>query len=316
MRPAALPRNDVDGVLLLNKPRGLTSQQAVTRIKRLFAARKAGHTGTLDPLADGLLPVGLGEATKFTQFLLNADKRYLTTLRLGVTTTTGDAEGDVVETRDVVVAPSRIAEVLRQFVGPRQQTPPMYSALKVAGKPLYVYARTGESVPRQSRMIHIKNIQLIDFKQENLVLRVDCSKGTYIRVLAEELGAALGCGAHLTALTREGAGGFDLGGTVTLDRLESLAPAQRFDCLLPTDAFARDLPALVLDTEAERRLLSGQAVACQEDLDGACRLYGVSGRFLGVGQAANRAIVALRLLAQKPASVTASNSLSKLVIAG
>lgn len=316
MKPPALPRNNIDGVLLLNKPRGLTSQQAVARVKRLFAARKAGHTGTLDPLADGLLPVGLGEATKFTQFLLNADKCYLATLRLGVTTTTGDAEGDVLQERESVVTLPRIAEVLRQFVGLLQQTPPMYSALKVDGKPLYAYARAGESVPRQPRSIQINYLQLIDFKDKNLILRVDCSKGTYIRVLAEDIGTALGCGAHLAALTREKAGGFDLAGALTLGDLESLEPAQRLHCLLPTDAFARDLPVLVLEAEAEARLRTGQVVACPEGIEGACRLYGTSGRFLGVGQAANREIAAQRLLAQKPALAAASNNLSNSVVAG
>ncbi len=217
-------RKDVNGVLLLDKPLGLTSQQAVARVKRLFSARKAGHTGTLDPMAEGLLPIGLGEATKFSQFLLDADKGYLASLRLGATTNTGDAEGEILEQRPVNVTEAEVRIVLQRFLGTQTQMPPMHSALKVAGKPLYAYARAGITIERQSRVIDIKNIQLIDFIENTLKIRVCCSKGTYIRVLAEDIGANLGCGAHLIALTRESAGGFKLAQAVSCDDLESLAP--------------------------------------------------------------------------------------------
>ncbi len=291
-------RTDVNGVLLFDKPRGLTSQQAVARIKRLFAARKAGHTGTLDPMADGLLPVGLGEATKFSRFLLDADKGYQATLRLGTTTTTGDAEGEILEQKDAAATTADINAVLNRFVGMHNQTPPMHSAVKVAGKPLYAYARAGVTIDRKSRAIHIYSLQLIDFKENILNIRVRCSKGTYIRVLAEDIGIALGCGAHLTALTRETAGGYELADAVTCEALEAMTLAERMACLLPPESFASILARMDLAADQQRQVISGQAVVLPAAEAGLYRLYGVGAGFLGVGEVLNGALKARRLVSQ------------------
>ena len=316
MNKPRVERKDVNGVLLLDKPLGLTSQQAVARVKRLFAARKAGHTGTLDPMADGLLPIGLGEATKFSQFLLEADKGYLASLRLGVTTSTGDAEGEILEQRPVTATDAEINVVLQRFMGAQSQTPPMHSALKVAGKPLYAYARAGITVERQSRAIVIKNIQLIDYKQEKLTIRVHCSKGTYIRVLAEDIGAALGCGAHLTGLTRENAGGFSLNQAVSCDALESLSMPERLDRLLPVDAFASSLDRLALEADQARRIITGQDLAQPDLKTGLYRLYGVEEAFLGVGEVDGGVLRARRLTSQLQAKEKLENHLSNPAVNG
>jgi tRNA pseudouridine55 synthase len=309
-------RNDIDGVLLLNKPRGLTSQQAVARVKRLFAARKAGHTGTLDPLADGLLPIGLGEATKFSQFVLDAEKRYLATLRLGTSTTTGDAEGEILQERPVAVSATDVEAVLHRFTGPQVQTPPMHSAVKVGGKPLYAYARAGLAVERQSRTIRIDDIQLIDLIDKTLTMRVRCSKGTYIRVLAEDIGTALGCGAHLTALTREAAGPFELAGAVSIDELEAMGLPQRMAWLLPPDTFATSLPRLDIDAGAQQRIVTGQVVNLPDAMPGLYRLYGVADAFVGVGEVVEGVLLARRLLTQLSGAVQSQNPLSKLEVTG
>ncbi len=311
MTPVAAVRDAVDGVLLLDKPRGLTSQQAVARSRWLFNARKAGHTGTLDPMADGLLPIGFGEATKFSQFLLDADKRYLATLRLGTTTTTGDAEGEVTEVRPVSVIRARIDEVLQGFMGPQQQLPPMHAAIKVGGKPLYAYARAGVTIKREARSIIIDLIQVIDFKEEKLTIRVSCSKGTYIRVLAEDIGRMLGCGAHLTALTREKAGSLSLDRAVSIAELEAMSMPQRMEKLLPVDTFAADLPRLDVAEDVERRLLMGQqADPGQPGLAGLHRLYGAGGNFFGVGELAEGVLRARRLLVSSATALPGPNSLS------
>ena len=315
MTPATAARNAVDGVLLLDKPRGLTSQQAVSRAKRLFNARKAGHTGTLDPLADGLLPIGFGEATKFSQFLLDADKRYLATLRLGVVTTTGDAEGEIIKELPVAVTLSQIIAVLPRFVGPQQQIPPMHAAIKVDGKPLYAYARAGVTVVREPRSIIISDIQLIDFIDKNIKLRISCSKGTYIRVLAENIGTALGCGAHLTALTREAAGGLDLANTVSMGDLEAMTLRQRLERLLPADTFAVGLTRFDVTAEDERLLFTGQRVRAAA-VAGLCRLYGPSGAFFGIGEVVAGTLVARRLLTQPLPAVPGQNGLSHPVVTG
>ncbi len=315
MNTTAAQRRVVDGVLLLNKPRGLTSQQAVARVKRLYNARKAGHTGTLDPMADGLLPVGLGEATKFSRFLLDADKQYLATLRLGMTTTTGDAEGEMVEQQPVALSAAALPALLARFVGEQTQMPPMHSALKVAGKPLYAYAREGVVVERKPRAIVIQHIQLIDFKDIFLTLRVACSKGTYIRVLAEDIGAVLGCGAHLVALTRETAGGFNLAAAASLEALEALPLLERMARLLPAEAFADGLPRLDLDAAAAWRLVRGQSVAAVPVAPGLYRLYGPAGRFLGIGESSAAGLLAQRLVGQCGA-VDSPNGLSNPVVTG
>lgn len=309
-------RKDVNGVLLLDKPLGLTSQQAVARVKRLFSARKAGHTGTLDPMADGLLPIGLGEATKFSQFLLDADKGYKASLLLGTTTSTGDAEGDILEQRPVQVTEAEIRMVLPRFIGTQTQTPPMHSALKVAGKPLYTYARAGITIERQSRVIDIKDIQTIDFKEKILKIRVHCSKGTYIRVLAEDIGTALGCGAHLIALTRESAGGFRLIQAVSFDDLESLSPAERLNRLLPIDAFASSLDRIALEADQVRRIINGQDVAQPAVEAGLYRLYGVQDTFFGVGEVEAGVLKARRLTTQLQDKEKLENHLSNPAVTG
>lgn len=292
----AQTRDVVDGVLLLNKPRGLSSQQAVGCIKRLFSAKKAGHTGTLDPLADGLLPIGLGEATKFTQFLLDADKTYLATIALGAVTTTGDAEGEVLKERLVDLSREQIDQVIPKFIGAITQVPPMYSAIKLNGKPLYTYARNGQSIDRESRSIFINSLEVIDFIGSSLTVRVSCSKGTYIRVLAEDIGDALQCGAHLASLTREQAGQFRLSDAIGIDELERLDLAARRALLKPLDSFADTLPVLKLVDADKSRLLKGQSVTIEQIINSQYRLFGLNGEFFGVGAVLDGVLSAQRLL--------------------
>ena len=311
MTSATAGRSAIDGVLLLNKPRGLSSQQAVSRTKWLLQARKAGHTGTLDPMADGLLPLGFGEATKFTQFLLDADKLYLATLRLGIITTTGDAEGETVVESAVAVTLSQIESVLKQFQGQQEQIPPMYAAIKVGGKPLYAYARSGQTIDRKPRIIIINEIQLIDFKDNYLIIRVLCSKGTYIRVLAEDIGKALGCGAHLTALTREGAGPLALTSALDIKELEAMDLQSRRGKLLPVDTFAAGLPRLDLEAEQARQMLMGQEVQLPgSELFGLFRLYAATEGFVGVGEVSGGRLLARRLLARAVMAVSRQKNLS------
>lgn len=316
MNAANGARKDVDGVLLLDKPRGLSSQQAVARAKRLFAARKAGHTGTLDPMADGLLPIGFGEATKFTQFLLDSDKQYLATLQLGATTSTGDAEGEILQERPVAVSVEAIDATLRRCTGPHVQTPPMHSAVKINGKPSYAYARAGLVVERKPREISIHSIQLIDFSDKLLKIRVLCSKGTYIRVLAEEIGAALGCGAHLCGLTREMAGDLGLAGATSIAELEAMDMPHRMALLLATDAFAASLPRLVTDGDVQRRLTIGQRVSMPMAMPGLYRLYGVSDVFFGVGEVTEGILRARRLLIQSQDLPPSPDGLSNRQVTG
>lgn len=314
-KPRAVRRN-VNGVLLLDKPLGLTSQQAVSKVKWLFSARKAGHTGTLDPMASGLLPIGLGEATKFSQFLLDADKGYRASLRLGATTTTGDAEGEILLQSPVSVSAVDIARVLPRFIGAQTQTPPMHSALKVAGKPLYSYARAGVTIERQARAIVIDEMQVIDFKDNILDIRVRCSKGTYIRVLAEDIGEALGCGAHLAALSRESAGGFTLDQAISFDALEALPLADRMARLLPVDAFAASLSHMTLDPEQARRIITGLAVPQAGVADGSYRLYSSFEAFLGVGTVEAGELKARRLTSQLQEKEQMENCLSNPAVTG
>lgn len=275
----------MDGVLLLNKPLGISSQQAVSRVRHLFNADKAGHTGTLDPAADGLLPVCLGEATKFSHLLLDANKTYLATVRLGVVTNTGDSEGVVLESKPPVTDRGLILRALEKFHGEIIQMPPMHSALKHNGVPLYEYARKGIDIERQPRNIRIYELQLIDIKEEFLRLRVHCSKGTYIRVLAADIGAALGCGASLSALTRTQTGALDLTheAACTLDALNALPEAERQAYLLPVDAMLSGLPALTVEAVEAERLLLGQKLGLkQAGITGFARIYGPNQRFLGL----------------------------------
>jgi tRNA pseudouridine55 synthase len=250
----------VHGVLLLDKPLGLSSNDALQKCKWLLRAEKAGHTGTLDPLATGVLPLCFGAATKFSQLQLDADKSYEATLRLGVTTATGDAEGEVLQERPVPdITPQRLAQVAGQFSGPQRQVPPMYSALKKDGKALYEYARAGEQVERQARPVDVRELKLVALPQtpQLLGMHARVSKGTYIRTLAEDIGQALGCGAHLVSLRRVATGHFGLSQCVTLQALEAMSEPQRLACLKPVDSLLPDHTRIALDAANAGRFLSG-----------------------------------------------------------
>ena len=273
----------VDGVLLLDKPVGLTSNDALQKARRLYSAAKGGHTGTLDPLATGLLPLCFGEATKFSADLLDADKTYEAVLKLGVTTDSGDAEGEITATAAVDVEKNDIFSVLPQFTGDIRQIPPMYSALKREGRPLYELARQGIEVERAPRAVTIHAIDCLDFAGDTVTLRVACSKGTYIRVLAADIGQALGCGAYLVALRRIAVGGLDLNGAVTLAELEALDEAGRAGRLQPVDALLRSLPIMAVEGESAERFRHGNPVDLQPGLAGKIRVY-AGGRLIGVGE--------------------------------
>jgi tRNA pseudouridine55 synthase len=277
------PGRQLDGVLLLDKPQGMTSNAALQAARRLYGAAKAGHSGTLDPLATGLLPVLFGEATKFGAALLDADKTYVTEIALGTTTTTGDAEGEVVERRTANVTERDVAAALARFRGPIAQVPPMYSALKRDGRPLYAYARAGTSVERAPRTVTIHALSLDAFAGDRLKVTVHCSKGTYIRVLAEDIGRALGCGAHVAALRRTAIGHLRLAEAVTLDALAGLASDARDALLRPADAVIDRLPRVQLAPDAADRFAHGQAVAAPQAAAGAVRVYRGEGAFLGTG---------------------------------
>ena len=258
---ARVARRPVHGVLLLDKPLGLSSNDALQKAKWLLRAEKAGHTGTLDPLATGVLPLCFGAATKFSQLQLDADKCYEALVRLGIKTSTGDAEGEVIHERPVHVTPQEVAAAVRRLTGVVVQTPPMYSALKKDGKALYEYARAGIEVERATREVTIRefgvDLTLLESAQPAIKIRVTCSKGTYIRTLGEDLGEMLGCGGHLTALRRVATGGFDLSRSVSLPALEAMTEPQRMACLLPVDALLIEHQVVHLDAPNAQRFLSG-----------------------------------------------------------
>jgi tRNA pseudouridine55 synthase len=273
----------IDGALLLDKPLGLSSNAALQKAKKLLGAAKAGHAGTLDPLASGLLLVLFGEATKFAGPMLDADKEYLATLKLGERTTTGDAEGDVIETRAVKVA--NLAGVLARFRGEIEQLPPMHSALKHKGTPLYRLARRGQEVERTPRRVFISELELLEQEGEKLLVRVACSKGTYIRTLAEDIGAALGCGAHLSALRRTASGRFRVDDALTLAALENLAMEARQQRLLALPALLEGLPRAELGAADEVRLRQGQALKISGLQAGLCAVVRPDGAVIGLGAA-------------------------------
>lgn len=286
----------LDGVLLFDKPLALSSNIALQKVRRLFQAEKAGHTGTLDPLATGLLPVCFGEATKFTNSLLEADKTYSALIRLGQTTTTGDAEGEITGTCAVDLDVSRVCAVLHSFIGEIQQMPPMHSAIKHQGKPLYQYIRKGETVVRASRGVTIYELELEHFGGEEMTIMVRCSKGTYVRTLAEDIGLALGCGAHLRGLRRIAIGRFELTGAHDLAQLESLTMLEREALILPIDSLLQDLPVVDLDATQATRIAQGQRLILDAGLrDGRVRLYG-AGRFIGVADLVAQRLAPVRLL--------------------
>ncbi|MSQ64023.1 MAG: tRNA pseudouridine(55) synthase TruB [Betaproteobacteria bacterium] len=277
-------RRRLDGVLLLDTPVGPSSSAVLQAVKRLLEAEKAGHAGTLDPLASGLLPLLFGEATKFAQFGLDSIKEYRAQVRLGVSTDTGDAEGQVLERRPAEVAETGLERALARFRGAIEQVPPMYSALKHGGRPLYALARAGQTVERAARHVMVHELELLEHAGDVLHLRIKCSKGTYVRQLAVDLGLALGTVAHLEGLRRTAVGGFRLAQAVTLDDLQALGEGARRAWLLPPDSLLGDLPRLDLPDELAQRFLNGQAVALAALSQGPCRVYGKAGVLLGVGE--------------------------------
>jgi tRNA pseudouridine55 synthase len=331
----------LDGVLLFDKPLNLSSNDALQKVRRLFHAEKAGHTGTLDPLATGLLPICFGEATKFSNVLLDADKTYRALLRLGQTTTTGDAEGEIIAEHPVEVSQADVDTALAKFRGGIQQLPPMHSALKHQGKPLYEYIRKGETIERELRDVVIHDLILNSFSGHEhppsnfppapaggipaasgsraartgekggraiapsscggggfceLDLTVRCSKGTYVRTLAEDIGAALGCGAHLIGLRRTAIAHFGLQNGYTLPQLEAMSPAERAACVLPVESLMPDMPILQLDAVQIKRLAQGQRLGLDTGLpDGRISLHGPQG-FIGVGLLQGRRLAPDRLL--------------------
>ncbi|MDP1658964.1 MAG: tRNA pseudouridine(55) synthase TruB [Methylotenera sp.] len=295
------PKKNINGVLLLDKPLGFSSNQALQKVKWLYQAAKAGHTGTLDPLATGLLPLCFGEATKFAHYLTDADKTYFATLKLGVTTNTGDAEGEVLSTQPVNVSQAQFAEVCRQFVGKISQIPPMYSALKHEGKALYEYARAGVEIERKERFITIHSITLNSFKQDVASITVTCTKGTYIRTLAEDIGQKLGCGAHLIGLRRTATANYQIAQSITLEQFEAMSEAQRIAALLPPDSAVLNLPAMTLDEDSTFYLQRGQAVWQSGVIPkGLIRLYSENQVFLGLGeQQSDGKIAPKRLIVDK-----------------
>lgn len=302
-RPPKKPRDLVDGVLLIDKPVGLSSNDALIKVKRIVNAKKAGHTGTLDPFATGLLPLCFGEATKFSQDLLEADKTYLATVHLGITTATGDTEGEVLETRDVNVTDEQVEAALARFRGPILQVPPMYSALKRDGKALYEYAREGVTLEREARPVTIHELELVAIAAPFLTIRVKCSKGTYVRVLGEDIGAALGCGAHLSALRRVQVGSLTTENMVTLEELQ--AHENPLSLLAPVDALLSTFPRVDLTPELAKRFLNGQRLALGKEAvavpaeQGRVRVY-ADDKLLGTAVLQEYAILAPeRLIAAK-----------------
>ena len=279
---------DIHGVFLLDKPQGMSSNDIMQKVKRIFQANKAGHTGALDPLATGMLPICLGEATKFSQFLLDADKRYLVTAKLGERTDTSDAEGQIVETREVKVKTPEILTALEQFRGDILQVPTMFSALKHNGKPLYEYARQGITVEREARPITIFELKFIEYNAPYLTLEVHCSKGTYIRTLVDDLGEVLGCGAHVTMLRRTAVADYPTEKMLDWNTLQALVEPQDLSLLdallLPMDTAVAKLPTLTLDESQTQGIGFGQRVKFDNpnSLQGQVRLFSHENRFLGV----------------------------------
>ena len=308
-RPVRAPRERVDGILLLDKPKGLSSNDALVRARRMLNALKTGHGGTLDPMATGLLPLMFGEATKFAADALDADKTYLAGLTLGITTDTGDAEGEVRERREVSVDEAAFRAACAAFVGPIDQVPPMHSALKREGRPLYELARAGIEVERKARPVTIHSIEIVDLALADTppraTVRVACSKGTYIRVLAEDIGERLGCGAHLSGLRRERVGALEIDDAISLSALEAMAPAERRARLAPADALLAGLPRVDLDPAAAARFRNGQRLPeaalpltrpAADAAPARVRVY-ADNRLLGLALWRNRVLAPLRLVA-------------------
>lgn len=278
-----IQRRPVNGIILLNKPYGISSNAALQKVRWIFRAEKGGHTGALDPLATGLLPLCLGEATKFSHYLLDANKTYQTTIQLGATTTTADAEGEVVEEFAIpTLSADTIEQVLAQFKGDIMQVPPMYSALKKDGRPLYELAREGIEIERPARPVTIHSIQLTGFTTDTISLTVSCSKGTYIRTLAEDIGKALGTGAYVKQLHRTQTGHFQINEHMTIEYLESLSESERDALLLPVYESIRDFPRVQLDHGEDFYFCRGQSVMIGNEPKGESLVF-AKDRFLGLG---------------------------------
>lgn len=295
------PHLNINGILLLDKPLNMTSNGALQYVKRLFNAKKAGHTGSLDPLATGMLPICFGEATKLSQFLLESDKYYRTTIKLGVRTTTGDAEGDVIETcavGDLTI--ERIDAVLSQFLGEIQQIPPMYSAIKHKGQPLYKLARRGIEITREPRIVHIYALTREEFSADTLTLNTHCSKGTYIRTLAEDIGRALGCGAHVSVLHRSAVAPYHHSKMHMLTALEEIKQQGMdalLNCLLPVDSSVQAFPAVKLSSAAVFYIRTGQPVMVPHlPIQGFVRIFSDNNEFMGIGEILDDGRVAPRRL--------------------
>jgi len=295
------PRRRVDGVLLLDKPVGISSNVALQRARRLLEAQKAGHTGTLDPLASGLLPICFGEATKFSQALLDAPKRYRASVRFGIATSTGDAEGEIIAQGPAEFDRDTVVAALARFIGPIGQVPPRHAALKRDGRPYYAYARAGVEITREPREVFIHAMTLVDWSPPNAIVDISCSKGTYVRVLAEDLGAALASCAHLAALRRTGTGGFDVADALTLEALEVLDLPQREARLLPVDTALAGMPALAIGSDDALALSQGRRPA-NAAASGRYRGYGPGG-FVGLLEATGTELRAIRLLGAKALGV-------------
>ena len=299
---------DLNGILLLDKSSGVSSNGALQMAKKMFAAAKAGHTGSLDPLATGMLPICFGEATKFSQFLLESDKSYRVTAKLGVTTETGDADGNVVETTAVNASPAQIESALLSFKGDIEQIPSMYSAIKHEGVPLYKLAREGVTVERKPRPVTIYDLRILRIDGDEVEFEVDCSKGTYVRSLVEDTGAILGCGGHVTALHRLSAGPYPAERMLTLEQLGKIKETGGFEAidelLLPLSTSVADWPRVELGDNAAYYLQQGQPVmASDRPLDGWVSVYQASsGEFLGVGEVLEDGRIAPRRLIAGAAS--------------
>lgn len=292
-----VPRRALHGVMLLDKPLGLSSNDAMQKLKRLLRAEKAGHTGTLDPLATGLLPICLGAATKFSQLNLEADKAYVATLKLGEKTTTGDREGDLVLKRAVAFDAAALDRALQPLRGEIEQVPPMHSALKVDGKALYQLAREGKEVERQPRRVTIHALELLSHEGDTMQIAVRCSKGTYIRTLAEDLGELLGCGAHLSALRRTASGPLSLEQAVTLEQLEAMSDEQRLQRLLPPDLLLADCPQIRLPAAEAGKLLAGMRRRVSQPNAERVRAFGPEPQaFLGSARVVAGELIPERLL--------------------
>lgn len=297
----------VDGVLLLDKPYAMTSNAALQTARRLLNAQKAGHTGTLDPLASGLLALTFGEATKFSADLLHADKTYIAGIKLGQKTTTGDLEGDFLQTRPVRVNRADIEKALNAFRGDIFQVPPMFSALKRDGKTLYDLAREGVSIEREARSVRIEKLEILEFADELLTVEVTCSKGTYIRVLAEDIGEALGCGAHLASLRRTKVGALSLEDAVTLQALETMSVDERLATLKPLDALMQTLPAVHLSENDRVRFCHGQRLALGLPSCSRVRVYGPDEQMVGTARVNERGVLEPERLIANKKDIEATN---------